>query len=64
MFMLKRLNLAPYCLVFCQKKQENVAILRLSIYFSVIPARFWPESSRPADPSSTKGGKHGPAHIT
>jgi hypothetical protein len=31
-------------MVFCHKKQENLSILHLRIYPSVIPARFWPES--------------------
>jgi hypothetical protein len=34
----------PYCQVFCQKKQENLRIIRLQAYLSVIPAWFWPES--------------------
>jgi hypothetical protein len=34
----------PYRQVFCQKKQQNLRMLRVQAYLSVIPARFWPES--------------------
>jgi len=37
-------DIVPYCQVFCQKKQENLRMLRLQAYLFVIPAWFWPES--------------------
>lgn len=33
-----------HCQVFCQKKQENLPMLRVQAYLSVIPACPWPES--------------------
>jgi hypothetical protein len=41
--------LVPYCQVFCQKKQENLRMLRMQAYLFVIPARFWPESREALD---------------
>jgi hypothetical protein len=42
-------------LVFCHEKQENMAILQLHAYHSVIPARFWPESRNTPDWIPAKG---------
>jgi hypothetical protein len=48
-------SLVPYCQVFCHEKQENMAILHLHAYPSVIPARFWPESRNTPDWIPAKG---------
>jgi hypothetical protein len=36
-------DIVPYCQVFCDEKQENMAILQLHAFASVIPAKGMPE---------------------
>jgi hypothetical protein len=48
-----------YSVVFCHEKQENLAILHLCVYPSVIPARFWPESRNTPEWIPAKGMPEG-----
>jgi len=47
--------LVPYSKVFCQKKQENLCMLRVQAFLPVIPAWFWPESRDAPDWIPAKG---------